>query len=309
MSMRTVIGLDGGGTKTECVLMSEAGTVLARGFGGPSNPSRIGFGSALNGIRAAIAEALTPANLNASDVAAICAGLAGVAQAPDAEKMRALLAKEYPNAAIRVCTDFDLVFAAMPRGAALLLIAGTGSVAIGRNGRGETARIGGHGPMISDEGSAYDIGRQAVKVAVREFDRAGKNSPLGQRILAEMGTANWVEIRKRVQSAPDDVFPRLFSVTAVMADNGDQVSQDLLRAAAYKLAEMAHSVAERLKFGDESFHLVLSGGMVGRSKYFNGQLDQRLRTILPQARPGVPSRGPAEAAACLALELMKGGSF
>jgi glucosamine kinase len=300
-----VIGLDGGGTKTECMLMSEEGVVLARGLGGPSNPSRIGFGSAFNGVRAAMTQALEGANCQTSHIAAICAGLGGVAQPADAEKIRALLAGEYPSAAIRVCTDFDLVFAAVPPGAALLLIAGTGSVAIGRNKAGERARIGGHGPVISDEGSAYDIGRRAVAASVREFDRTGKNSALGERILGEMGSPNWVEIRRRVQGAPDDVFPRLFSVTAVMADNGDQTSQEILRGAAYKLAEMASSLAERLKFGEDTFHLVLTGGMIGRSKYFDGQLQQRLRTVSPNGRRAVPNRGPAETAAHLALEMLR----
>lgn len=300
-----MIGLDGGGTKTDCVLLSESAALLGRGLGGPSNPSRIGFGSALNGVRAAIAQALAEAKLRVSDVAGVCAGLAGVAQAPDAEKMRVLLAGEYANAAVRVCTDLDLAFAAAPPGPALLLITGTGSVAIGRNAQGETGRIGGHGPMISDEGSAYDIGRRAVAAAVREYDRTGKNSPLGERILAEMGSPNWTEIRKRVQGAPDEVFPRLFSVTVVMADNGDRTSQEILRTAAYKLAEMASSLAERLKFGEESFHFVQTGGMMGRSKYFDGQLQQRLRTVLPGGKTAPPSRGPAETAAHLALELLR----
>jgi glucosamine kinase len=304
LGMQGALGFDGGGTKTDCILLSRSGVILARGLGGPSNPSRIGFGGAFAGVRKAAQSALADAKLTHQDVASVCAGLAGVAQPADAEKMRVLLTSEFPNARVRVCTDFDLVFSAVPPGAALLLIAGTGSVAIGRNGKGETLRIGGHGPMISDEGSAYDIGRRAVATALRQFDRGGKNSALGERILAELGTASWTEVRKRVQAAPDEVFPRLFSVTAVMADNGDQPSQEILRSAAYKLAEMALSLAERLKIVDGPFHLLQTGGTVGRSKYFDAQLQQRLRTVLPYGKPAVPARPPAEAAGQLALELL-----
>src|SRR5262249_2657764 len=107
--MRCVLGFDGGGTKTDCVAAAESDEVLGRGLGGPSNPFRIGFGAALAAIRDAAAAALKEAQANATDVAAVCAGLGGVAQPADAEKMRALLSTEFPDAAIRICTDLDLL--------------------------------------------------------------------------------------------------------------------------------------------------------------------------------------------------------
>src|SRR5262249_31384084 len=151
----------------------------------------------------------------------------------------------------------------------------------GRSASGEVIRIGGHGPMISDEGSAYDIGRRAVIAAQRDFDRTGKDAALGQHILREMGLVPWPELRKRIQSAPDEVFPRLFSVVAALADNGDQPSQDILRAAALKLASIASTLADRLHFGDAKFALIKTGGMIGRSKYLDAQLHERLRVTLP----------------------------
>jgi N-acetylglucosamine kinase-like BadF-type ATPase len=302
--MRCVLGFDGGGTKTDCVAAAETGELHGRGQGGPSNPFRIGFGAALASLRESAQLALAGGQFNAADVVAVCAGLAGVGQAGDAEKMRALLAAEFPQALTRICTDLDLLLAAAPAGPVIILVAGTGSAAIGRSASGEIVRVGGHGPMISDEGSAYDTGRRAVIAAQRDFDRTGKNTPLGERILREMGSVPWPELRKRIQSAPDEVFPRLFSVVAALADNGDQAAQDILRAGAYKLASIAATLAERLQLSETKFPLIKTGGMIGRSKYLDGQLHERLRVTLPNGEAKSLESSPAEAAARLALELL-----
>jgi len=304
--MRCALGFDGGGTKTDCVLALESSDIRVHAQAGPSNPFRVGFGAALASLREAGQSALTNAKLTTADVGAVCAGLAGVGQPADAEKMRALLAVEFPQAAIRICTDLDLLLAATP-GPAIILVAGTGSAAIGRSASGEVVRIGGHGPMISDEGSAYDIGRRAVITAQREYDRAGKNTPLGERILREMGSIQWPELRKRIQSAPDEVFPRLFSVVAALGDNRDETSQDILRAAALKLASLVATLAERLHLGEARFPLVKTGGMIGRSKYLDAQLHERLRVTLPNGEAKSLDATPAEAAARLALEALHAG--
>ena len=289
----------------------------ARGTAGPSNPFRVGFGMAIAAVREAARVVLAEAHATPADVGAVCAGLAGTGQGADAEKMRALLAAEFPGALVKIVTDLDLVLAGAPRGDAMVLVAGTGSAAIGRNESGETARIGGHGPMVSDEGSAYDIGRRAVMAAQREFDRAGKDSELGVRILREMGSPQWAELRKRIQAAPDEVFPRLFSVVAALADNRDETAQGILRTAAYKLAEMTTTLAERLKLGQhlgqhagedlrgKPFPLVKTGGMIGKSKYFDAQLNERLRVVLPLAEPHLPEVAPADAAAHIAAQMWR----
>lgn len=218
--MRFVLGFDGGGTKTDCVLMDESRKILARSQGGPSNPLRVGFGAAISSIREAARQAITQAVLPADAAAsAICAGLAGAGPAESAEKIRALFAGEFSQSKVLICTDLDLALAAAGDGPAIVLLAGTGSFAVGRNAAGETARAGGYGSQIGDEGSAYDIGRRAVLAAMHENDRTGADSVLGQRLLREVGCADWSGVKARAQAASDEVFPRLFSVVAALADS------------------------------------------------------------------------------------------
>jgi N-acetylglucosamine kinase-like BadF-type ATPase len=318
--MRFVLGLDGGGTKTDCVLMDASGAVLARSQAGPSNPLRIGFGAAIGAIREAARQALAQAALpESAQAAAICAGLAGAGPPESAEKIRALLAAEFPESKVQVCTDLDLALAAAGDRAVIVLLAGTGSFAVGRNAAGVTARAGGYGSQIGDEGSAYDIGRRAVLTAMHENDRTGTDSLLGQRLLRELSCANWSEVKARAQAASDEVFPRLFSVVAMVADwletpsetpadtAARNTARGILREAAFDLASLTENLAERLRLRETRFVVAKTGGMVGRSKYLESQIDERLRNAFPLAELGSLRVSPAEAAARLALRQLSNG--
>src|SRR6267143_4165196 len=162
--VRYILGFDGGGTKTECVLMNSADQVLARTFAGPSNPSRIGVEAAVHAVEESADLALRDAGLERSVISAVGAGLAGTAKAEMRERVSCALQECFPGAAITVLTDLDAALAAAGEGPAIILVAGTGSAAFGRNADGEIVRSGGYSPSSSDQGSAYDIGRRAIAV-------------------------------------------------------------------------------------------------------------------------------------------------
>ena len=302
--------------------MDEAGAVLARSMAGPSNPLRVGFGAALASIREAARQAIAQAKLpSGSKAHAVCAGLAGAGPADSAEKIRALLAAEFAEAKVEVRTDLDLALAATGDGPAIVLLAGTGSFAVGRNSAGETARAGGYGSQIGDEGSAYDVGRRAILTAMHENDRTGGDSLLGQRLLRELACASWSEVKTKAQTASDEVFPRLYSVVATVAEwiespteTPEQTAarneaRGILRAAAFDLASLAENLGERLHLRGTRFFIAKTGGMMGRSKYLEAQLDERLKNAFPEAEIGGLRISAAEAAARLALGLLRSGSF
>jgi len=162
--MKCVLGLDGGGTKTECVVLDEAVAIVTRAMGPPSNPTRIGFGAAFAAIQETCESAINSTRITV-DVLALCAWLAGTGLPENRDQMQRFLAQRFPEAVIDVRMDIELALAAMPPGPAIVLIAGTGSAAIGRNITGSIQREGGFGPATSDEGSAFDIGRSAIAAA------------------------------------------------------------------------------------------------------------------------------------------------
>lgn len=301
--MRLVLGFDGGGTKTSCVLMNQDGVILAESRSGPSNPLRVGIGQTLAAIQDAARQAATLASVDISQVNALCAGLAGVGEADVCEKMRKVLAESFPQATVHVTTDLHIVLAAASfatgNGPIVVLVAGTGSAAIGRGKNGQILRVGGRGPLNGDEGSAYDVGRRAM-LAVENNAVAG--AALSNKILIELRVTTWAEAREFSRSTPEVVFARLFPVVLLAADSGDEIARGALKTAADDLSALAATIVERLLLTSEEFVLVKSGGMMNRSPFFDAEIDQRLRLAAPKASIVSLNMSAAEAAARSALQ-------
>jgi N-acetylglucosamine kinase-like BadF-type ATPase len=297
--MRYVLGFDGGGTKTECVLMNSADQVLARTFAGPSNPSRIGVDRAVRAIEECANLALRDTGLERSAISAVGAGLAGTAKADMKESMSRALQKCFSGAAITVLTDLETGLAAAGEGPAIILVMGTGSAAFGRNSEGEIARAGGYGRFSSDEGSAYDIGRRAIAAAIQGRS-GGSDTVLGRQILEQLRCMEWAVVQHRAQTIPDEIYPPIFPVVAVAADSGDGTARGILIQAAQELACLVADVADRLRLRDGQFLLAKIGGTVGRSKFFDAQVDAALKQVVPSVQIGNLRISPAEAAALVA---------
>lgn len=301
--MQVVLGFDGGGTKTECVAMDLSGAIVARGRGPASNPTRIGFDSAAQGVKQAAD--ITLATLRGSaEVIALCAGLAGTAGQANHDRMQGLLEQTFPGIPVRICTDLDLALAAMPDGAAMVLVSGTGSAAVGRNEAGTQLREGGYGPSGSDEGSAFDIGRAAVAAARTAKESAADD--LSRQILRHLGCATWVAVDAKAAANADEIYPRVFPVVAAAADAGNPLAQSLLNDAARKLAAIALRLAEQLGVAQQKFPLGKAGGTMGRSQFFDQALDAELHAKLPTATISRVNADAAETAARIAVREIAG---
>jgi N-acetylglucosamine kinase-like BadF-type ATPase len=301
--MKCVLGFDGGGTKTECVALNEAGAILARGRGPASNPTRIGFPAALAGIRETAVSTINSTRPSL-EVIAVCAGLAGTARPENRDQMRQFLKKQFPHALVDVRTDLELMLSTMPAGPAIVLVAGTGSGAIGRDPAGLVKREGGLGPANSDEGSAFAIGRAAI-AASRFSDSSMAAKELARAILRHLGCSTWSEVDAKSEMNADDVYPRVFPVVAAAADAGNSLAQSLLSSAAEKLAAVSYRLAEALDLLQQKCPLGKVGGTIGRSRFFDDAMDHELHRCLPQAIISSPSAKPAEVAAWIALQLLR----
>ncbi len=298
--MRYILGFDGGGTKTECVLMNSDHQILARTYAGPSNPSRIGVEAAARAIEQAARFALKEAGLERSAIVAIGAGLAGTAKPDMKQRMTLALQDNFLSATITVLTDLEAALAAAGEGPSIVLVAGTGSAAIGCNAQGETYRAGGYGPASSDEGSAYDIGRCAIAASVEARKKTGTDSALGRQVLAQLRCTEWPVVQHRAQTMPDEIFPPLFPVVAAAADSGDAAAREILAHAASQLASLVDQVAARLNLRKTDFLLAKMGGTIGRSVFFDTQLNASFKRLFPSAQIGTLRISPAEAAALVA---------
>src|ERR1700691_2512460 len=92
------IGFDGGGTKTDCIILNAEGRVVGEGRGGPSNPLRTGFDEAFRSISEAAADAFKRSRLHSGNITSACAGLAGAGRRNVVRRMMVFLTQEFPRA-------------------------------------------------------------------------------------------------------------------------------------------------------------------------------------------------------------------
>src|SRR5271166_1972881 len=181
------LGIDGGGSKTSCVIGDE-NSQLGKGISAGSNVIRVGERRARESLCAAIRQACAAANLSPARIERTCVGIAGGARPEIAGVVRRLLS-EIVSGEIDVVGDMMIAMeAAFGSGPGVIVIAGTGSIAYGRNSAGEIARAGGWGFAISDEGSGHWIGRAAVAACMRAYDETGD---MGASLLLDGIMKSW----------------------------------------------------------------------------------------------------------------------
>jgi N-acetylglucosamine kinase-like BadF-type ATPase len=239
------LGIDGGGTKTRCALGDET-TTLATAAAGGSNVVRLGEAPARKALHAAVREVCVAANTPPDQISNVCIGAAGAARPEIAATVRRILAELTP-ASIEVVGDMVIALeAAFGSGPGVIAIAGTGSIVYGRDAAGRTARAGGWGFAISDEGSGHWIGRRAVSEILRAGDE-GQDTTLTGMVLQAWNLKTLDELVQEANSLPPPEFPRLFPVVLRAAEEGDRLAQSVLANAGTQLADLTAMVIRRLQ--------------------------------------------------------------
>lgn len=296
------LGFDGGGTKTECILADANGQIVGRAFAGPSNPLRSGYTRAWFALSEAADAVLSRQKISAGHIRGICAGLGGAGQRGVVRRATMFFEQGFPNAEIRVTTDLEIAFeAAFGVGEGIILLAGTGSAAFGRDANGRTARTGGRGPWFSDEGSAFDIGRAAFRSVVDSEEGRGPATTLTEGLFAWHRARDWDALLEHVAKNPDDVFPKTFPLVAELADKSDAVSRTILASAARSLAELVACTAKHLGWRERDVPIAKVGGVHGRSKHFDSAIEEEVKKAVPRVCWVTVTTAPAEAAVHLAL--------
>jgi N-acetylglucosamine kinase len=300
--MRCALGFDGGGTKTECVLMDETGAILARARSGASNAVNVGTEASAAALADAGLQALHSSATPATDVAYIVAGISGAGEAAVRMEIQSLLQPNFPNAAIIITNDLVLSLAATGEIPSIVVIAGTGSAILGRTSPLHLARAGGFGPIIGDPGSANDIGRKTVALSFQKSLNKEK-FPLSDEICQAFG-CTWSQFVDLTREQPTIIFPKLFPIVAKAAESGDSSARGILASAAKDLQEQVREVVLQLQLQNTNFFLAKTGGVFDGSAFVNEQFDRLIREMVPKARIGSLPRPVAESAAQLARDAL-----
>lgn len=293
---RLFLGVDGGQSSTTALIGDETGRVIGAGRGGPTNHAGAAEGRAkfLHAMRECLSAACASAGLDSSRLRFACACL-GFSGGP--EDKQPLLAEVLASDRTVVTHDALIALAGATAGEpGLIAIAGTGSIAFGRNSAGHVARAGGWGFTFGDEGSGFYIVRQALRAALRLEEGWGAPTVLRDALLQATGAANANDLLHRFYT---EEFPRvriaaLAKLVDAAANDGDAIAREILEEDAAQLALIASAVRGQLFCSDEPARVAYIGG-VFRSTIVLDRF-RILMTAEPANRFGAPVYGPAAGA-------------
>jgi len=296
--MAFFIGIDAGGSKTRCALGDEE-RVLATALTSSCKIQRVGEDEARRALHNVIQEVCKIAGVPARGIEHACIGISGASDSGVVERVRSILG-EVISAPADVVGDMIIALeAGLGSGPGCILVAGTGSIAVGRDEHGHLARVGGWGPTVSDEGSGYWIGRAAVGAVLRAHD-SGKSTALASAITQAWGLSTYEDFVLAASAAPPPDFAQLFPIVLEEAAQGDPMAGEILKRAGIELAELALIVIRRLWPGQHQVRVVVSGGVFENSQVTREVFANTLRNAFPQIAVSLGNMEPVMGALSLA---------
>lgn len=294
------LGIDGGGSKTLAIVVDAQGRERGRGLAGCANYNSAGLDQAVENIHAAVEQAMQTVRHHVLPHKAWL-GIAGIDRTHDHDtlfpRLRTLAQ------VIHLTNDAELVLSALENALGVALIAGTGSIALGRNAHGTTARAGGWGHIVGDEGSGYDMGRQGLQAALRAIDGRGQKTILLELFLKLWNLDSADDLLGQIY--PDDSKARIAGLSTHVlraAREGDEVARTIVQRAADELALAVKAVSDTLGFAQIPVPLALGGGILLHEPDFRRQVLNRIGHYLAIGQVLVVEQ-PALSAARAAINL------
>jgi glucosamine kinase len=292
------LGIDGGGTKTTCVIADEH-AVLGSATSGGSNITRWGEARVREALQAGVKEACAVARTDPRKIDSTCVGLSGAGR-PEVREAVARMMSEIVGGQVQVVSDLETTLeGAFGDGPGVITIAGTGSIAYGRDAQGHTARSGGWGLAISDEGSGQWIGRAAVSALLDAKD-AGEEPQLLASILKIWTLTTLDELVRHANASPAPDFSSLFPSVLEADARGDALAGGVFDRAGAELASLAKNVIRRLFAGEGSVPVAMSGGVFRQSERVRQVFYNSVVAEFPQAIVQTAVVDPVDGALALA---------
>lgn len=300
------IGIDVGGTTTDAILVDAEGVELARASSGGANLRSIDRKQAEANLSSVISPLLT-----GQRVRAICVGAAGAGREADRDELCELVKWAAPPRMIVIVKhDGEIALrAATSARPAMVVIAGTGSLAYGERADGTSSRAGGYGPLIGDPGSGYAIGLAAVAHTARALDGVEKMEGLAAAVSRQLDAHDAHHLIERMDTLEDVCWQA--SAVAALAPHvsaagakGDPAAQEIIERNARLLGTLAAHVARKVREKDKALLVALSGGAFDGVPELAPAVTEAVQATGP-CEIGRSARSPAAGAAEIALERLR----
>ncbi len=280
--MAFYLGLDAGGTKTECALADDD-RIVARALGGCIKPLRVPAEQAEQNLRSLLEKIERASGVSMQQISATSVGTAGL-RFPETRQILTELFELMVSGEIEVCGDEEIALdAAFPGQHGVLVIAGTGSNTLGRLNNGELLTVGGWGQGIGDEGSGYWIGRRALNLACQAFDREEATMLLG-RITELWKASSLGGVVAIANQTPFPDFSQLAPVVVASAEAGDSVATQALVEAGNWLASsavLAYRKVRAREVADEAPGIAFVGSILRNVSMVRETMFEAIRRELP----------------------------
>lgn len=268
--MGFLLSVDGGGTKTEFCLSDSAGNQKGTFFSGSSNYKSVGAETVYENLKNGFLQIEDAMGIGMTEIDFSVWGISGCDSDSDYKVLEDLISRlGFSKEQFFLCNDALLAFYAQAQEPGMVLISGTGSIVMGINEAGTIKRAGGWGYNLSDVGSGYWIGNEALKRTLLYCDGCYRYSSLYDEVR-EYFRADSFEALPYKLTEIRDYFETAKAAYLVTEESrkGDLVSQSILKEGAGVLADLAKSVYGQLEFdGQTCLTIVLSGGVLKSEEY------------------------------------------
>ncbi len=283
--MKYYIGIDGGGTKTNCILCNQDLEVLFRTQSGPSNFLTIGTEIVAQTILNLVKKTSAESNVKIKDIKAVVLGTTGAGRESDAVKLESMVKQlsETENIKLnqfQVLSDARIALEGAFTGKpGSILIAGTGSIMFGKDAEGNIHRVGGFGRLIGDEGSGLTLGKKGLNLYAKFLDDRGKDSILFKMINEKYNVNDISSLITEVYSNNmqiQDVAPMVIKAAA----EKDEQCLAILEEEANEL--LLHIAAMSKKLQDPEMKLVFIGGTLTNDNEYSKMLVKKMSIYMPK---------------------------
>jgi len=310
--MEFLVGFDGGGTKTECLITASNGAPMGCATSGASSLMHCSPQEVERHLSEALQLAQQQAGIGSHDVCrAVCGGFAAAGRNSVRLTLQQMIQDLLPRVPQIILPDVRIAFEGATGGQpGVVVIAGTGSIAFGRSESGQERRAGGWGPDISDEGSGYTIGRLATAAVLEAFDGRRPPTLLRDLLLEQWNVQDEDGIIERLRrpsgsaaGARRPPFGELLPSVLQAAEGGDRAALEILLQAGRDLAALAIHVARLLAFSAPPL-ICTAGGVFRHSPQVEDAFRRSVSEAIPLAHVEPARHSPVHGAILLAQTLL-----
>lgn len=282
--MKYFLGIDGGGTKTAFLLVDAHGRECASITADGGSWRDLGLESVLNNIRENVTSCLIQAGISGHEVCGAAIGLPCFGESPMEDQNIEKRVKDlFPEFPIYITNDVEVGWAgSLGLAPGINIVAGTGSIAFGRNDSGETARSGGWSCFFGDEGSCYQLGRKTMELFSKQADGRIPKNKLYNLIIETFKLTNdfdFIDIMEQEYVGNRSKVASLQKILLQAAESGDESAIHLYQEAAGELALMIESVARKLSMTGKTLPVSWSGGLFHARKFVLPWLEQSVSML------------------------------